>query len=334
MLIYKLLIGLLIVLISSSSYAFGLKDLNQIIHDPKKYLIENPELMKKEISMMLDRRCNKYADSSNRQCENAALDFVHDLDLKPIEIEMEPGKNIKYIVTFTSDLEKLHDEKMALSLLKDLDQEIKNLETQIKLFKFIAPKKIKQLDIGELAFKYYRTTKDVARFYGVLFQDLPETEVQVHYLYNKFGPDEFTTLLHKILGKLGGLAVSPQRYALSMYGKTFYNNKIYHLLVPSYSTALLKVKSYSNETSFLVPFLFNYIYEIGELENPFQAYFMEPDSIIREDDQNDIMSAQVGCMMGIENFNLRTTDQESRNILRYSPKKYIQGVASRVMEDN
>jgi hypothetical protein len=162
---------------------------------------------------------------------------------------------------------------------------------------------------------------------------LPDTEVQVHYLYNKFGADEFTTKLHTIIGKLNGLNISPQRYALDMYGKTFYNDRIYHLLVPSYASALLKEKGYSNEISFLIPFLFNYIYEIGELENPFQALFMEPAAISHGDDQNDIMSAQVGCMMGVEHFNLRTSDSESRYLLSLSPKKYIREMTSRVGED-
>jgi hypothetical protein len=145
--IKKFIIGLLIILNSNISNAFGIKDLHQIIHDPKKYLMDNPALMRKQIFHMLNRRCHKYALNKNEECESASIDFVNLLDLK--QIELSSGK---YVVTYSKDLEQLHNDKTALALLKDIEKEILILEEKIKLYKFIAPKKIKQLDIGELAF--------------------------------------------------------------------------------------------------------------------------------------------------------------------------------------
>ncbi len=326
--ISTLLFFLLTLFVSNSAYAFGIQDLSALIDNPKKYLLENPSLLNTQFEMMLKRRCLKYSIENASDCERASKDFIDILDLQTIEIDVSATKKQKYVVSFVNDLEKLHNDPVALLLLKRIDSELTQLSEQVKLYKFIAPSKIKSIDLGQFAYSYYHTTFEVHRFYAVLFQDLPQTQVQTHYLYNKYGADQFTTILHSILDKFTGLRINEKRFALSLYGKELFNEKIYHLFVPAYLSAQLKQRGHSDETSILLPFLFNYIYEIGELGSPFVAYFKEPSSITAVSAQSDILSGLLGAQVGAESFVIKMSDEDSRKLLTISPKAYIQKLVS------
>lgn len=326
--ISTLLLILLTLFVSESTYAFGIQDLSDLIDNPKKYLLENPSHLKTQFELMLKRRCLKYSIKYASECGRASRDFIDILDLQTIEIDISATKKQNYVVSFVKDLENLHSDPVALLLLKRIDSELTRLSEQVKLYKFIAPSKIKSIDLGQFAYSYYHTTYEVHRFYAVLFQDLPQTQVQIHYLYNKYGADQFTTVLHSILEKFAGLRINEKRFGLSLYGKELFNERIYHLFVPAYLSAQLKQRSHSDETSILLPFLFNYIYEIGELGSPFVAYFKEPSSITAVNAQNDILSGLLGAQVGAESFVIKISDEESRKLLIISPEDYIQRIVS------
>jgi len=332
----KNIFGLWLLLgISSQALAFRLQEIPQLFAHPRSYLLAHPDFMEDQLNSMLTRRCTAYTSEVRNECSKAGDDVIEALEIQPITLE-DPKTHDKaqYVVTLTTQLKALHQDPRAIAFLQELDAELGPVEQSIRMYKFIAPQNIKPLDLGDVAFKFFGSRNEALRALAVLFQDLPQSEIQVHYLYQLYGADPFVTLLHRLVGRIAGLEVSNKKTALTLFGNAVYNTRIYHALVPAYLASKLKAKGHGDEVSFITAFLFNYVYEAGEAAGNFRSYFLEPKSLNDVDSQNDIRSGELGALLGIGRKGLILSENEARTLLTQSPKNYLRRLAQSLNPQN
>lgn len=308
-------------------YRFRLQEIPQLLSHPRSFLLAHPDIMADQLSGIIARRCKHYVDTGNEQCKNAANQLTKDLHIEPIELE-DPTTHQKspYIVTFTSELKELHQDPRTLPFLKDVQDQLDAVEKDIQIYKFIAPQNIKSMELGRLALKYYGSFPFTLKALAALFQDLPQSEIQIQYLYKQYGADETVMTLHKIIRRIPGLTLKDGRLPITLFGKTAYNEKIYHTLVPAYLATQLFSRNYPVKVAFFTAFAFNYVYEASEAAGDFKTYFVEPKSLAETDTQNDIRAGEFGALLGISQSQKFISETEARSLLTKSPKDYLKRI--------
>jgi hypothetical protein len=321
----KNILGLLLFVgISPQALAIRLQEIPQLLKQPREYVLAHPEFMQARLNEMLTSRCAFYTAATQETCHRAARDFSQDLEIKAIMLtDSNTKKSAKYIVTFTEQLVQLRQDPRTLLLLEDLNRQMDQAEKRMQMFQFISPQSIEPLDLGVVAYRYYGSKPAALRALAVLLQDLPKSEIQVQFLFQKYGADRFTLLLHQTINRLMGLEIPEKGTAMTVFGQRLYNARIYHTLVPGYMAAKLKARGYDDEVSFMIPFLFNYVYEASEVSGNFRAYFFEPGAIASVDTQNDIRAGELGALLGIGRPGLTIGEKEARELIRTAPKKFM-----------
>ena len=321
--ILKLLGLFLSLLFAVPCHAFRIQEIPQLLKTPRAFLLSHPEFMKISLSETLTRRCWMYAENARLQCRNGAHQFIQNLQIQPLTLEAPDHQKSSYIVTFANDLIRLHQDPRTQMFLDDFNQSLDTLEETIKIYQFIAPQNIKALELGNLALKYFVSVPETFKVLAVLFQDLPPSEIQTHSWLQKFGDDALVRLLHKTLARLAALTLPNGSVPLTIFGQGFYNSKIYHQLVAAYLSSELMRNGYHYEIAFMMPFLFNYLYEAGEATSPWKTYFMEPSSLPDPKTQDDILAGQVGSLMGIHRLSHLICETKARSLLTQSPASFL-----------
>ncbi len=326
----NLMIATTMVAISLQANAMRLQDIPSFIDSPKKFLLENPEELQKGLVRVLDSRCRTYA-RINKQCTNSAKKLIQEMQVEGIEITHPKTKtSYKYVVTFAQDLDLMMKHPNTLAFLQELDVALDTKANEDSILKFISNSSSKKIDIGLMSMKHFGNYPTALKALGSLFQDTSESEIQTHYLLKKFGPSLIAKTLHKTISKMNDYNSSMQAVAVNFFGRSFFNARIYHFLVPALLASKLQMAGYSPEISVLQPFLFNYLYEASAEASQLRLVFMEPESISQKATQNDIRSGEVGAFLGAGHSTKVLSDDRARTLLSSSPSKYIETLVAQL----
>lgn len=297
-------------------------EIHKIFNNPRDFLLANPEIMKQQVGFLLRSRCLSYV--GDIQCANAAKQLIEDLHIEPLEIE-DPttGKKLPYIVTFTDELRDIYKDPRLPSFLLDLENQLIELQGSIDSYQFIAPKLIKPFDMGYFTVRHFGSFETSLKVLATLFQDIPVSIVQIHYLHNTYGDTPMVRQLYSVLKRIADMQNIRVQFPLKVFDKTFYGTTIYHTLVPAYLANKLHARGYAAQTAFFTAFVFNYIYEAGEAGGSFKTYMMEPGSLARTDTQNDIRAGELGALLGIGHSNKFLSEEKARMLLKKSPAIFL-----------
>jgi hypothetical protein len=288
--------------------------------DVKKFLLENPQILKVQLHSLFFRRCSVYTRET-LDCYKAAQETVALLDIYPIQIQSQTGP-INYIVNFKKNLDEIISSQ-TLEFLNQLEKDLTQLSDEIDTYSFIAPHMIKPVDLGELASHYFSTRKQAIKVLATLFQDIDPSNTQIRYLSSQIGQTSNLKKVFSVIKLMSHIPNVGSHYPLKIFGYSFPNNKIYHVLVPAYLSQELLEKGHSQRVSFAVPFFLNYIYEAAEVNSPLQVYFVEPSSISNENAAQDIEAGELGAFIGIGRPDLKASSETIRTKLKESPISYL-----------
>ena len=299
-----------------------IQEIPQILKNPRAFLLANPDILKQQLSFILKSRCSTYVNDV--QCGNAAKQLVEDLHIESLELE-EPttGKKLAYIITLTDELREIYKDPRLNFFLQDLETQLTQMHESINSYQFIAPKLIKPFDLGYFTMKHFGNFEMSLKVLATLLQDIPQSVIQVKYLYDTYGDTPTVRQLYKILQQIAELQNIRTKVPLLLFKQPFYGSKIYHALVPAYLANRLHARGYSAQTAFFNSFAFNYVYEAGEAYGNFKTYFTEPKSLPRTDTQDDIRAGEFGALLGVGHSEKFMPEEKARDLLTKSPQTFL-----------
>ncbi len=311
------------------AFGFDFNSLFDLIQRPKEYLLSHPEALDEHLVKIIAGRCKRYIANEAKECSLASKEFLILLNLGSVKIE-----NQNYFVSLSNDLENIYKDQRLTAYLNDLNLELDKTGSELKIYKFIKPDLVKPVDLGLITQRHFKNKKIAIKVMATLFQDVFANGVPAHltYLYEKFGQRRELELLLLVNNKIGNLHLRDGRSVIRIFGTDMPSVKIYHYLVPAYMAVKLRYLGKSKAISFILPFMFNYLYEISNGEQALRAYFFEPKVIASQETRNDIKLGELGAALGADSKSLLSVAQTDA-LLSSSTIAYISKLIEEVQNN-
>jgi hypothetical protein len=301
----------------------------EFLQNPRTFLLDHPDILSLQLRTLLGNRCFEYVSIQRKlECAGAVDRFLKNLEIQPIILTSPYGEKVHNVVTLTRELKELSADPVALAFLNDLNSQLTQLRISINRHEF-SPQDIEAVDIGYVGAQYFGSIAKTLRALAALFQDIPPSQTQVNFLFQSGERSNdrtrlvFAAVLRKVVHDFTLIGVKNGPFPLKLFGQRFYDGKVYHALVPAYAASQLKSQGFSQETSFTIPFLFNYLYVASKIGGSVQTFFVEPSRILEGQKQNDILAGEVGSLMGIGLAGKISDTATSRSNLTYRPAEYL-----------